>query len=375
MFDFFNEEVNFEPFRGWSGHPLARTVSGVRDRLGEVSTSGDPNWILEHFARLKSTLATERFVYSKSSAGHLLRALGENGGVGAADYFQGAGKSPINPKEWWLGFISALAHTNPNVLGVAGATIESFRDEHAAALRLAKREVEIVSSDRAAFEAWSETNRRTEGERIEKATKTAADLLADKGKELSDLVKAGTTDIATLLKKSSEQMVAYQQTFKELTRLREPAAQWKLLSEDYDTQWRRLAVVLVLLLGALLWSVAYVLYHPPAEWLQKEGLPPLGLIRITLTVAIGLSLMGLVISLVSRAAISALHLARDAKERYQLTHVYLALIAESGEVKDKEREIVYSALFSRSDTGLLKSEGTPAMPNSVGSLVDAFKGK
>jgi hypothetical protein len=41
--------------------------------------------------------------------------------------------------------------------------------------------------------------------------------------------------------------------------------------------------------------------------------------------------------------------------------MYLALIKEKA-IEPKEREIVLQALFSRADTGLLKTEGGPTMP-------------
>lgn len=56
-------------------------------------------------------------------------------------------------------------------------------------------------------------------------------------------------------------------------------------------------------------------------------------------------------------AFSSFHLGRDAKEREQLTLVYLAL-SKGGDVTKHERELVINSIFSRSDTGLIKSEKT-----------------
>jgi len=69
-----------------------------------------------------------------------------------------------------------------------------------------------------------------------------------------------------------------------------------------------------------------------------------------------------------KLTLSAFHLSRDAKERYQLTHIYLAMIRD-GAITDKEREIIFQALFSRADTGLLKGDSTPAIPGNIVSQI------
>ena len=64
-----------------------------------------------------------------------------------------------------------------------------------------------------------------------------------------------------------------------------------------------------------------------------------------------------------KLATSSYHLARGARERYQLTYIFLALIKENA-MEQKDREIVLTALFSRSDTGLLKHDASPSFPAS-----------
>lgn len=78
------------------------------------------------------------------------------------------------------------------------------------------------------------------------------------------------------------------------------------------------------------------------------------------------------INLFAKYATSAFHLARDARERYQLTHVYLALRNDKA-VEDEDRHIILAALFSRADTGLLRHEGSPALPTAA--IAEIFKPK
>ena len=74
-----------------------------------------------------------------------------------------------------------------------------------------------------------------------------------------------------------------------------------------------------------------------------------------------------------KMAMSSYHLARDAKEREQLTYFYLSLINEKA-VTDSERELVITSLFSRSDTGLLKGDSSPEMPTiNLGDIINNKK--
>lgn len=65
----------------------------------------------------------------------------------------------------------------------------------------------------------------------------------------------------------------------------------------------------------------------------------------------------------AKLTFSSYHLARDAEEREQLTHVYLAL-RKDGNVEEKDRVLVLQALFSRAETGLLKDESSPTLPGN-----------
>ncbi|WP_369385789.1 DUF6161 domain-containing protein [Mesobacillus boroniphilus] len=91
-------------------------------------------------------------------------------------------------------------------------------------------------------------------------------------------------------------------------------------------------------------------------------------ILLTVFISIGVFIINFFIKL----ATSAFHLSRDANERMQLTHLYLALINENA-ITTEERSIVLQALFSRADTGLLKGDSSPTIPDSglIGQLLKA----
>jgi hypothetical protein len=74
-----------------------------------------------------------------------------------------------------------------------------------------------------------------------------------------------------------------------------------------------------------------------------------------------LSLCIFVIRTFSRLTFSAFHLQQDAEEREQLAYFYLALGQDTA-VDDESRKIVFQALFSRAESGLLSAEHGPTMP-------------
>ena len=79
--------------------------------------------------------------------------------------------------------------------------------------------------------------------------------------------------------------------------------------------------------------------------------------------------MAYCIRVISKVMFSAFHLSRGCQERHTLTYFYLSLLNES-EINADERQLIMQALFSRADTGLLKDDGSPAMPNDfVGKVL------
>jgi hypothetical protein len=113
-----------------------------------------------------------------------------------------------------------------------------------------------------------------------------------------------------------------------------------------------------------------MLYWPPALLTSTQVAEG---IRGAILAGVGISIAVYVVHLFVRMATSNYHLARDARERRQLTLVFLALVKNSA-VSDEDRKVVLAALFSRADTGLLKHDAGPAFPTSVGAAFESFKG-
>jgi hypothetical protein len=147
-------------------------------------------------------------------------------------------------------------------------------------------------------------------------------------------------------------------------------AYWDTYQKDYMQKGDRWVWRSIGLAGVLLAVVALIVNRPP-DFLNATavGLPTE---KGSLLLAVAVSTLMYLIHTCVRLALSSHHLAGDAKERYQLTHVFLSLIQKQA-IQPDDRNIVPAALFSRADTGLLRHDGSPTMPNSNGQLIETLR--
>lgn len=153
--------------------------------------------------------------------------------------------------------------------------------------------------------------------------------------------------------------------YKENLRFQGPAEHWQHAANTHifwSMLWATVLVVVVVF-GLIEISAFF------KTWLQgKELSIQLDTLQGAALFIAFASAYAFIISILSKLTLSSVHLYRDAKEREQLTHLYLSL-ADETELDDETRKIVLQSLFSRADTGLLgKDGGTPAMP-----MIDMFR--
>lgn len=160
--------------------------------------------------------------------------------------------------------------------------------------------------------------------------------------------------------------------YTEKLRLKAPAEYWQELEKEYSKKgswWLAASIVFALLIvGALITVLALLpnMFSEDSHWFDifKNS----AIVTVVATIAI------YILRLFVKLATSSIHLSRDAKERNKLTYFYLALI-EGKAVTEKERAIILNALFSRSDTGLLKGDSAPTMSATLSDLVEKIQPK
>ena len=154
-------------------------------------------------------------------------------------------------------------------------------------------------------------------------------------------------------------------TYKEKLKLEEPAKYWDSRAKKLREQgWWSLGILLGLVIVVCVF-LGLILWNPPEIFetsiLSEDKSTAIKWILIYATL---LSFLAYCIRALTKTMFSSFHLARDCEERHTLTYFYLSLLKDS-KVADIDRQLIMQSLFSRADTGLLKEDSSPTMPNEV----------
>ncbi len=187
----------------------------------------------------------------------------------------------------------------------------------------------------------------------------------DKEKTYSDWFINTKGEFEEFSNKSDERLKELEDTYKEKLKLEEPALYWSKRGEKLKKQgWIALGVlvglvlIVVFSLGQLLWTTPEQIYESFFNG-DKSAAIRWSIIYITF-----ISFMAFAIKAVTKVMFSSFHLARDCEERHTLTYFYLSLLKDS-KVEKEEKQLIMQALFSRAETGLLKDDSSPTMPNDI----------
>ena len=204
---------------------------------------------------------------------------------------------------------------------------------------------------------------KTQGTYEEYATKVD-ELLKEKNEEFSKWFDESTYSYEEFHLESNKRLKSLEQTYEELLRLKKPAEYWNKRAEKLKKEaWKSVRwLVFLVIFGCI---TLYLLL-----WLTPEGMllsfkeNQASAIKWSIIYVTFLSFLAYGIRALNKIAFSSFHLARDAEEREQLTYVYLSLIKDSA-VDEKDKNLIMQSLFSRADTGLLKEDSSPTMPNDI----------
>tara|TARA_R110002050_G_scaffold39093_3_gene96168 strand:+ start:12494 stop:13762 length:1269 start_codon:yes stop_codon:yes gene_type:complete len=171
-------------------------------------------------------------------------------------------------------------------------------------------------------------------------------------------------DFSSFYDTAKKDTASIKELFRDGLRFAGPVKHWRkraLLMKRDGAMWIKWLIGSVLLAGASLFTLLWLV---PDEMTTAlfEGKPQA--IKWTLLYITFISFLAYGVRTFAKLTFSSYHLARDAEEREQLTHVYLAL-KKDGNVEEEDRLIVLQALFSRAETGLLKDDSSPTMPGTV----------
>lgn len=169
---------------------------------------------------------------------------------------------------------------------------------------------------------------------------------------------------------ASMRLSILEKQYQENLKLKAPAQYWQEMENDYIKKGRFWliisAVISVVTIGLLIVLLIFApdVFSKDNHWFET--------VKNSAIITVITSICIYVLRTTVKMAMSSFHLSRDAKERNKLSVFYLSLI-EDDAVTDKERAIILNALFSRSDTGLLKGDSAPSMPSNISDIIEIVK--
>ena len=201
-------------------------------------------------------------------------------------------------------------------------------------------------------------------------TQEIIDFKAAKEKLFTDWFITSKGEFETFDTNSRRSIEELEKTYEEMLRLKKPAEYWKKRAEKLNKEgWYATKSMICLIIIASI-TLYILLIIAPDGMLKSFAQDTSAAIKWSIVYIMFISLMVYGIRVTHRIAFSSFHLARDAEEREQLTHVYLAMIKDN-EISQEEKNLIIQSLFSRADTGLLKEDSSPTMPNDlIGKLIN-----
>ncbi|MBB6670237.1 DUF6161 domain-containing protein [Cohnella nanjingensis] len=305
-------------------------------------------------------------VYSKTAAAQFIKKqIQTNSARGdAAIYYLLRGQMPSsNSIDYFKGYVDAYifeesARSFKEAAATHETTLTELHTDYQNKLNALDGDYHIITT------SWN-----TEFNNAVTAWEVGVENFKGTTTEWRDTIEKETRD---KLDRTLRELEQIRKTYTEKLRLEGPATYWKELEKEYNesgNRWRWWAVgstaIFVVILTVIL------LIHPDSQFITNGALD-VNSLRNALAFTIITSICIYLTTLFVKLSVSSYHLARDAKERYQLTHVYLSLLNESA-VNEVERITVLQSIFSRSDTGLLKGDSGPTIPDSLTQIIKLLR--
>lgn len=183
-------------------------------------------------------------------------------------------------------------------------------------------------------------------------------------KEVEENINKHSSDVVSWKEQITSDIESLKSLYTEKLRLEAPATYWNKRADKlnkYGNTARNYLISLMFFTAAIL---IFWFFCSPTGVLSKVISGDAVALKWMFASITIVSFLAYGIRSLNKVMFSNYHLARDAEEREQLTHLYLALMKDNN-VDKEDRNIVLQSLFSRADTGLLKEESSPTMPSAI----------
>lgn len=272
---------------------------------------------------------------------------------------------------------NTTVNTNDLLIGLVRA-YEFQNQDKTDFLKRRQNEKASISQLRSSFENYVSDTEEEINEVIsnskDKLTEQSSQIdtiLEEKKTEFEDWIGVSKSDFSEFDETSKNKIIDLENTYTKKLQLEAPAKYWRVKSTKYKKDADNAKTILLIIVGISATFLGVILITSP-EWIFKNVFKEnsTAIIRWSIVFITLVSLFAFTIKAITKVMFSSFHLARDAEERHTLTFFYLSLLKDTT-VNEEDRKLILQSLFSRAETGLLKDDSGPTMPNDlIGKLLN-----
>ena len=193
---------------------------------------------------------------------------------------------------------------------------------------------------------------------------------ADRNKEIDDL----RTDIDAWYAESDAKVKSLEKTYHDKLQLSAPVEHWKTEADRKNCSfklWLTATVIMSIILLAVATVLVYVFISQSEIFLKSVEDSLLSYVPQYFVFVVIITFLVYVLRVFIKIAMSEKHMQTEYAQKAALTYFYLSLLQDSdSEISATERPIILAALFSKADTGLIKSDGKS---DPVSSIIATLK--
>ena len=161
-------------------------------------------------------------------------------------------------------------------------------------------------------------------------------------------------------------------TYEKKLQLEAPEKLWKERSKNYTIKTRCWMVGLAIFIVALIYSAGSLLVsiHDYLRGTEEQNIP---FLRQSFIYVALISFLIYLIRIIIKIIISSQHMAMEYEQKEALTRFYQALVYNGKDVDKEERLIIFHALFSKTETGLVKTDNSGESETLIALLSKTIK--
>lgn len=364
IYQFYNKQ--YQGYKSFNSLPDELSQSknyferACKNLIAFIQTGGDSqtqwNNIKNYLQRPPSIALSQILLFDSSQAKFILQLFEESPKMSNAafQYFTTENNLRTTNKEEFIGTIRAMEFD------------KAYRSSYK------NKDLKSIEENRAAFETYlSEKEKeitQTLGEQkqhLELQTKEIVDRNNDRIEEFNEWYDKYHSSSIEFQNKSENDFKQFLKRYEENLELEAPARYWSQKAKSYKKDGDRFRTILIISMSIiLLFLIGILLMSPDYIFNVVFERNSIALIRWSIVFIVLISFFAVYIKALLKAMFSAYHLSRDAEERRTLTLYYLSLL-KSDRFEKEDRNMIVQSLFSRTDTGLLKDDSSPSMPNDI----------